>query len=132
MPDAISDKDLKKDWLRQIGALVAVAVDASTVVPDPGWAAARAKAAGQLRRLASAIAATQEPAGEPLIVMLRAILKNLTVAPRRRAEVVELERYLREDDIIADAESPNPFGVHVALRAPLLRALQALKETLPD
>ena len=72
----------------------------------------------------------KHPRGDAAVVLLRSIQMNLTAKPRSQRDVSELERYLHGDDIITDAERPNGFGLTVQLRAPLLKALAALKPSL--
>jgi hypothetical protein len=95
-----------------------------------GWQAARVAAVNQLRRLETAIVKAKDPEMNQAVVLLEAIVKNLTLKPASRRAVGELERYLTADDIITEAETPNGFGVTVNLRAPLLQALTSLKSAL--
>jgi hypothetical protein len=92
------------------------------------WRRARARVSSPLRRLSKAIAATGESDADRLVILLQAIIKNLSAEPACLSAVVELDRYLRTDDIIEDAETPNPFGIDVAIRAPLLEALAQLAQ----
>ena len=94
------------------------------------WAAARRVAIDDLNKLGKAVAATKAPEGAELLRLLKAIRANLTEAPDTSTKVAALERYLKTDDVIADAESPNPFGFDLSLRQPLLRALEPLKTQL--
>lgn len=96
-----------------------------------GWQQARGEAVAQLRKLGRAIRANDDPEAQPAIVLIEAIVKNLTVAPADRRAVAELVRYLKTDDIIGEAESKNGFGIDVSLREPLLRALAPLQAALP-
>lgn len=94
------------------------------------WQAARAPVVDQLKKLGAAIAASKDAEAKRAIIMLQAIIKNLTAAPDTRQSVLELERYLATDDIVVDVESPNPFGVEIKVRQPLLDALAPLKAEL--
>jgi hypothetical protein len=94
------------------------------------WQEARKKAVEQLGALGKAISASKHPRTTDALIELQAIAKNLTPKPDSLRGVKELERYLQTDRIIDDAESPNPFGMTVALRAPLLTALEELKPGL--
>ncbi len=91
------------------------------------WQGAREKAVNQLKALAKAIAAAKDPDSAPAIILVNAIIKNLTARPDTAQKVQELERYIQTDDIIGDAELPNGFGVTVRLKQPLLAALVPLK-----
>jgi hypothetical protein len=77
--------------------------------------------------LSATLGATDEPEAPMLIELLQAIIKNLMRQPTTRQNVTELERYLQTDEIIADAKTPNPFGIEITLRKPL-RPLQPLRE----
>lgn len=95
-----------------------------------GWQTAREKAAGQLRQLATAIAGSKDPETKEALILVNAIIKNLTAKPDTPQAVKELESYLQADDIVKEAEIPNPWGVTVELRSPLLKALQPIKQAL--
>ncbi len=94
------------------------------------WQAARASVVDQLKKLGTSIAATRDAEARHAVIMLQAIIKNLTPEPGTEQSVLELERYLTTDDIIVDVESPNPFGVQISVRQPLLDALAPLKAEL--
>ncbi len=94
------------------------------------WQAARASVVDQLKTLGTSIAATRDAEAKHAVIMLQAIIKNLTPEPGTEQSVLELERYLTTDDIIVDVESPNPFGVQISVRQPLLDALAPLKAEL--
>jgi hypothetical protein len=91
------------------------------------WRDARATAIAQLRVLGTAIKAAQDPEADQALIILEAVCKNLTENPVGAAKLQELERYLQTDEVVAQAESPNPFDVAINLRAPLLAALASLK-----
>lgn len=95
-----------------------------------GWKTARAAAVAQLKALAAAIAAAKDPETKDAIILVQAIIKNMTEEPKTAQQVAELDRYLRTDDILVEAEEPNPFGVTVNFRGPLLTALEPLKAAL--
>ncbi len=84
----------------------------------------------QLRRLKAAITASKDPESAPAIILVDAIVKNLTPEPGSMNAVKELERYVGTDDIIEVAESPNGFGIPVAIRSTLLPALGSLRRSL--
>ncbi len=93
-----------------------------------GWQAARATAMTSLRALEAAVRRMDVPERDRAVILLRAIQANLTEAPTTPRQVAELQRYIETDDIIAEAEDPNGFGITVALRRPLLAALAGLRE----
>lgn len=94
------------------------------------WKTARGVAIGQLKALASAIAASGDPETKDAIILVQAIIKNLTEEPKTAQAVAELDRYVRTDDILVEAEEPNPFGVAVSFRNLLLNALEPLRAAL--
>lgn len=124
-PDATS-----AEALSSTGAPAAKQTEPAAARGNPAlesWQAARASVVEQLKQLGVAIAATKDTESKRAIIMLQAIIKNLTAAPDTRQSVLELERYLTTDDLISDVESPNPFGVAINVRQPLLDALASLK-----
>lgn len=121
-------RDEKAAWLeRVLGVRAQGAAPDGTGAAMAGWAAARATALASLKALENAYRGMKHPLSDPAIILLRAIQANLTAEPARPAQVQELEAYLTGDQIITEAESPNGFGFKVALRAPLLAALDGLK-----
>jgi len=90
------------------------------------WKEARAAARATLAALTAAIAKADLADAAPAIILLRAIGANLTEEPATAQQRAELRRYLEDDDIIDDAESPNGYGIEVSLRDPLLDALDDL------
>lgn len=95
------------------------------------WQKEREAAIGRLRQLAAAIGGTGDAEARDAIVLVQAIIKNLTAKPDGPQAVAELERWLRTDDILEDAEAPNPFGIELDVRAPLLGALAQLRADFP-
>lgn len=93
-----------------------------------GWQAARATAMTSLRTLEAAVRRMDVPERDRAVILLRAIQANLTEAPTTPRQVAELQRYIETDDIVAEAEDPNGFGITVALRQPLLAALAGLRD----
>jgi hypothetical protein len=92
-----------------------------------GWRTARAAAMASLKALETAVRGMDAPERDAAVVLLRAIQANLTAEPVTPQQVAELQRYIETDDIIAEAEDPNGFGITVELRAPLLAALAGLR-----
>ncbi len=99
----------------------------SRVAALAAWKAARGKAVASLVALERAVARPEGADVAQAVVLLRAVRANLTPEPSTAAQVAELRRYIETDDVIADAEMPNGFGVKVSLRAPLLGALAVLE-----
>jgi hypothetical protein len=91
-----------------------------------GWQAAREKAVGELKAVATAVAATKDPDAPKVIVELQSIIKNLTSAPTTPQQVAEMEKYLADDVITAVEEVPPEYG-KLNIRKPLLAALAKMK-----
>jgi hypothetical protein len=90
------------------------------------WIDARQNALDQLTAVARAVAATKDPDAKGAIIELQSIVKNLTGLPDTPQKIAELERYLRDDDVITAAEeAPDGFGP-IRLREPLLKALATI------
>lgn len=114
-----------------------VAPEAPSVPPQPptpispeavaGWQAARVQIVNAIRKVATVVAKTKDEEAGKVAVMLEGIVKNLTPNPASPEQVTDLERYLREDKIVAAAEQvPAAIGA-LRIREPLLEALQQLK-----
>jgi hypothetical protein len=95
------------------------------------WQTARAGVVTQLRGLSKEIEATGDPESVPAIILVQAIVKNLTLKPSTPRSIDELERYLTTDSIIDEAEGPNGLGIDVAIKAPLLPILRTLRASMP-
>jgi len=113
----------QKTWVERAFGIALSAANPGLVV----WRQERAAANTRLRSLATAIGGSGDPEARDAIILLQAIIKNLTAEPTSAAQVAELKRWLETDDILEDAEAPNPFGIEVAVRAPLLAALAGLR-----
>ena len=94
------------------------------------WQSERSKAIAALDGLAAAFRATDHPDRDGGVLLLLAVRANLTEVPATAQQLDELQRYLDTDDVVEAAELPNPFGVHVALREPLSRAIASLRADL--
>jgi len=129
----MSDDVAKRAWVQRVLGVGSGDGSPSPDAPVVGlvaWKAARSAAIGQLKRLEGAIAAMKHPRGTQAIILVKAIQANLTASPDSARSVGELKRYLQTDDIIAEAEQPNGFGIKVELRKPLLDALSTLERQL--
>jgi hypothetical protein len=124
-------EQLMKDALHPPGGVGKVVGEkAASPAALAAWQAAREVVLAQLRDYGAAIVKEHDPEARDAIILFEAIKKNLTAAPTTRQSVLALERYLQTDDILPEAEAPNPFGVTVNIRAPLLAALAGLKQEL--
>lgn len=90
------------------------------------WQKAREAAHLTLANLARAIADMNDPDGDEAIILVRAIMANLTEEPATLQQVEALVRYVTDDGIVQEAEAQNGFGIEVVLRTPLLEALAVL------
>ena len=112
-------------WLGDVlGVTLATTGDAPPALA--AWQSARATAIASLNALADKVATLDIPESSEAVILLRAIRANLTESPTTARQQAELRAYLQTDDIIADAEEPNGFGIKIDLRAPLLAALDAI------
>ena len=91
------------------------------------WWSARASSIDQLKALEEAIRASRHADADRAVVIIRAIRANLTETPRTTEQINELRDFIGHDDIFPAIETPNVFGVHVNIRAPLLNALASVK-----
>ena len=71
-----------------------------------------------------------DPEGDAAIKLVEKIHANLNVSPATLQQAAALERYLKTESAIADAEAPNGLGVTVNIRKPLLEARDKLKSHL--
>jgi hypothetical protein len=121
--------EAKRGWVERV-----LRVRLSPVVtPSDGaamkrWQDERNAAVSRLRLLANEIVKAEDPEARQAVILLQAIIKNLTPAPPTLQSVVELESYVTDDNIFDDVEQPNPFGVELKLRATLLPAITALRQ----
>jgi len=94
------------------------------------WQTARTEAIKQIDALSAAIDKTGDEDAIKAASELSAIEKKLTEKPATLKEVRDLERYVRTDELLLEAETANPFGVRVKFRAGLLSALKTLVKEL--
>ena len=92
------------------------------------WKAARETVVKRLRRIADKINATGDADAPAVVIELLSIVKNLTSKPATPQQVAELDRYLRTDDVITDAEEVIPPDFYTPeIRKPLLAALEQIQ-----
>lgn len=120
--------DEQRQWVSRV-----LGVESAAGKPGPAgdglavWQRERAGAIERLRKLGSAIGNSGDPEAREALILLQGIIKNLTMKPDSPKAVTEIEHWLQTDDIFEDVESPNPFGIELNVRAPLLEALGHLR-----
>jgi hypothetical protein len=92
------------------------------------WRSERAIVVAALQQLSRAIVKSGDPEAAKAFIRIQAIAKNITAEPTTPQQVAELQTYLTTEKLIADAEKPNPFGIAIDIRKPLLGALGPLKD----
>src|SRR5215467_5309177 len=112
--------DEKREWMMRVLGYASPERVGGVTGAIRGWQARRDEVVVQLRKLGRAIRAVEDPEADAAIVLIEAIVKNLTPGPETAAQVSELQRYLTTDPIIDEAESLNGFGLTITIRAPLL------------
>ncbi len=95
------------------------------------WQSAAQRARFQVRRLQTAIRLIEHTTSPEVVDLLDEVVEELETDPASRVEAETLLAYIRTDDVVARAEEPNPFGVEVKIREPLLTALERLRNELP-
>jgi hypothetical protein len=85
------------------------------------WQAMRDRVVTQLRQLAREIASSQDPDAKEALILVNSIIQNLPPNPVNLQQVGDLERYIGQDDVVADA------CLALDVRTPLLEALEGLK-----
>ncbi|HEX5270520.1 MAG TPA: hypothetical protein VFW33_08550 [Gemmataceae bacterium] len=83
--------------------------------PAARWEAARAKVVARLQQEIKAVVATQDPDAGKAELELRAVLKQLKGEMQTQQQAAEMERYLREDEVVADV-SELAFDLRTPLR----------------
>ena len=107
---------------------------AGTAQPSQGftaalaaWQSAREQVVARLRELAKEVGAEQHPDAAKGEIEIKSVITNLTVAPSALKQVVSLERYLIQDDVVFDV-----CDLAYDFRTPLLTSLNELKAQLPN
>jgi hypothetical protein len=91
---------------------------------------ARALVIARLEKLGRAVNASPHPLAAKAYFEIRSVQSNLTAKPDTSQAAAELERYLETDDVVADVDGPNPFGIDVALQETLMDPVYALVAAL--
>jgi hypothetical protein len=93
-----------------------------------GWQKAKIETINQIRKLQIALAKTRDPEGVHVVKLLEQVPQGLQIHPDSAENLQALETYITTDDTISRAEMPNPWGIQVAIREPLMKALAGLKK----
>jgi hypothetical protein len=93
-----------------------------------GWQKAKIDTTNQIRQLQTALAKTKRPEAAQVARILDSVLTGLQIHPDSEENLKALETYVATDDIITKAEKPNPWGIKIVIRAPLMKALAGLKK----
>lgn len=86
------------------------------------WKTRRAAAVASLKAVATQVANAKHASSAKAIIELQAVIKNLTEAPSTVQQVTELERWLKDDDVVTDV-----CELAEDIRTPLLGALTELR-----
>jgi len=99
---------------------------------NPGlaaWTQARTKVVAKLKDYAKKVGDAKIPDHAKVAIRLLSVGKQLTAAPTTSKQLSELERYLAQDEVVQLAEQFP--GDNFPIRAPLLAALQEMRQYLP-
>ncbi|MDR7273031.1 hypothetical protein J2X20_005716 [Pelomonas saccharophila] len=109
--------------------------DAPTTTGDGGgkgaaaaldeWKTRRAAAVTSLKAVATQVANAKHASSAKAIIELQAVIKNLTEAPSTVQQVKDLERWLKDDDVVTDV-----CELAEDIRTPLLGALGKLRDAI--
>ena len=94
------------------------------------YQAARATVLVQLERLAAAVKSSGHARADKALMEIKAVQANLTAKPDKLNTAQELEKYLETDDVVADVDGPNPYGIAVDLQQTILPAVYELTACL--
>jgi hypothetical protein len=89
------------------------------------WKARRAAAVNSLKSVATKVANAKHASSAKAIIELQAVIKNLTAEPSTLQQVNELQRWLADDDVVADV-----CELAEDIRTPLLGALSQLRTAI--
>ncbi len=96
------------------------------------YAKARGQVLGQLDLLAKAVQASKHAKMDEALIEIRGVRANLSANPDTLRAAREVERYLESDDVVADLDGPNPYGIDVGLQKTLLRAVYVLTASIDN
>jgi hypothetical protein len=89
------------------------------------WQAARESVIAELHKMAADLVSDPGPDTREAIILINALVKNLSPRLETAQQVQEMENFITGDDVIADA------CMACDVRTPLLRAITAVKAALP-
>lgn len=89
------------------------------------WKARRSAAVTSLKAVATKVASAKHASSAKAIVELQGVIKNLTEEPSTLAQVTDLQRWLADDDVVADV-----CELAEDIRTPLLGALGKLRDAI--
>ncbi|WP_457392729.1 hypothetical protein [Roseateles sp. P5_E1] len=89
------------------------------------WKTRRAAAVNSLKSVATKVANAKHASSAKAIIELQAVIKNLTAEPATLQQVNELQRWLADDDVVADV-----CELAEDIRTPLLGALSQLRTAI--
>jgi hypothetical protein len=102
--------------------------DAETALRQ--YQSARAEVVARLDRLGRAVNASNHPLAAKAYIEIKSVQANLSAKPDTPQAAAELERYLETDDVVADVDGPNPFGIDIALQETLMDPVYTLVAAL--
>lgn len=94
------------------------------------YVSARALVVQRLQQLAAAVRASGHNDADAALIEIRAVQANLSARPAGLQAVNELAAYLESDDVVADVDGANPFGLNIDLQQTLLPAVYELQAAL--
>ena len=121
--------DAALQLLGEAEALLAKAASAGAAGPTEAlanWGRVRTETIAILKDLAKKVAAARHEKSATALIEVNAVIKNLTAEPSTAQQVAELERWLQQDEVVADVSA-----MAQDIRTPLLGALSGLKSALP-
>jgi hypothetical protein len=111
-----------------LAALDAIESDANAPATPPAvdrWNAERAAAVAKLQEEIKVVVATKDPDAGHAELELKAVMKQLNGQLETRQQATEMERYLQQDEVVADV-----CELAFDLKTPLLRILNEIKPRL--
>jgi hypothetical protein len=119
--------------LEQLEPLLARLKQAAPSGPGPGrsavgWQTARADALNKLRQLEAKVAKTKDPLAGETVALIEGIVKRLSAEVSTPQSAADMANFVRSDAGISDLEATSVENVSYAIRAPLLKALEAMRE----